>query len=146
MPLYRVHKMRRRDRRGRTWLLWWHDPADAPACRTHTLGPMCKRLAERHREAWQADLNGFPDGVGGQRAAAWVDFCDAYFATVQAQGRMRTTRAPGPPWVPKTPSRTRKPRGLISGKAPRGNGLRLTMGEWRNGIRWGLKIPWALCP
>jgi len=24
--------------------------------------------------------------------------------------------------------------------------LRLTMGEWRNGIRWGLKIPWALCP
>ena len=58
MPLFRVHKMRRRDRRGRPWMLWWEDPPDGGATRTQSIGPMSERLAENHRMLWQAELNG----------------------------------------------------------------------------------------
>jgi hypothetical protein len=63
--LYRVHKMRRRDRRGRPWLLWWEDPPDGGATRTRSIGPMSDRLAEDHRILWQAELNGL-SGRGSQ--------------------------------------------------------------------------------
>ncbi len=82
MPLYRVFKMRRRDRRRRPWLLWWHDPPGGQGVKTRIIGPMCERLAERHREAWQAGLNGLPfDDVDGQQRARWADFCDGYLGT-----------------------------------------------------------------
>ena len=56
--LYRVHKMRRRDRRGRPWILWWEDPPGGGAVVTKSIGPMSERLAENHRMLWQAELNG----------------------------------------------------------------------------------------
>jgi integrase len=92
--LFRVYKMRRRNRRGRPWLLWWQDPPRNPCApagepvpkaryRTHQIGRMSEVLAERHREAMQADLNGFRDAEDGGRVR-WQDFAARYLESASA--------------------------------------------------------------
>jgi len=88
MPLVIVHKLRRRDRRGRPWQLWWADPPAGDRIRTQQIGPMSERLAERHRLAWQAELNGISDSDSG--GATWADFRDGYLAAVGADLKSAT--------------------------------------------------------
>lgn len=76
--LFRVYKMRRRDRRGRPWLLWWQDPPRTGRTRTQQVGPMSERLAERHRLAWQCQLNGLQ---GDDAGTPWEDFVRRYLAS-----------------------------------------------------------------
>ena len=77
MPLFRVYKMRRRDRRGRPWLLWWEDPPDGGATRTKSIGPMSEHHAEDHRILWQIELNGLR-GDDGEGHTRWSDFERGY--------------------------------------------------------------------
>jgi len=76
LDMYRVRKTRRRDRMGRPWVLRWFDPPGSSRMRQTTIGPMSERLAERHRELWQAELNGLRSQDDG--AIPWPDFKDAY--------------------------------------------------------------------
>jgi len=78
MPLFRVFTLRRRDRRRRPRVLWWRDPPDAGPIRTRQIGPM----SERHREAWQAELNGFHEDLGA--GATWEQLCAGYLAAAAA--------------------------------------------------------------
>ena len=82
--LFRVYKRRRRDRRGRPWLLWWQDPPEGGAIVTKSIGPMTERLAEDHRILWQAELNGLR-GDGGAGRLRWVDFEREYLEAMAVQ-------------------------------------------------------------
>lgn len=81
-PMYVVRKYRRRDR-GRPWVLWWYEPpggVPVPDRRKvrRTIGRMSERLAERHRQLWQAELNGLSAGADPARGPRWAAFRDAY--------------------------------------------------------------------
>jgi hypothetical protein len=82
--LFRVYTRRRRDRRGRPWLLWWQDPPEGGAIVTKSIGPMTERLAEDHRILWQAELNGLR-GDGGDGRLRWVDFEREYLEAMAVQ-------------------------------------------------------------
>lgn len=79
--LYRVRKTQRKDRRrgGRApWVLRWSDPPGSGRLRQLAIGPMAERMAERYRERWQAELNGFGEDA---QAATWTDFAADYLAS-----------------------------------------------------------------
>lgn len=109
MPLYRVYMTRRRGRRGGPWVLRWRDPPPAGAMRQTTLGRMSERLAERHRELWQAELNGLSAGAEEARGIRWTAFLSAYLDSASAlapatvrlyrQALARVERALGPRWL-----------------------------------------------
>lgn len=85
--LYRVRKTKRRDRRrgGRTpWVLRWHDPPGGRRLRQQDIGSMSERMAERCREALQAQLNGVAPGTDDAGGPTWPDFRDGYLAAAAA--------------------------------------------------------------
>jgi len=81
--LYRVRKTRRRDRKGRPWVLRWQDPLGSGRERQETIGPMSERDAERHRHLWQMELN---DLLGGDDVPlSWSDFVCQYLEAKEAE-------------------------------------------------------------
>lgn len=77
MPLFHVHKTRRKDR-DKTWVLRWRDPPGSAFLRQETIGPMPAAMAEKHRQLWQAELNGLVDA--DEVPPAWKDFVEDYLA------------------------------------------------------------------
>lgn len=76
--MFRVYKTRRRDRRGKPWMLRWDDPPGSGRRRNQTIGSMSDRMAERHRELWQAELNGLLFGEDPGGSVRWADFVRRY--------------------------------------------------------------------
>ncbi len=109
VPLYRVYMTRRRGRAGGPWVLRWRDPPAAGPMRQTTIGRMSERLAERHRELWQAELNGVSAGADEARGMRWSAFVAAYLDSVSAlapatvrlyrQALARLERTLGPRWL-----------------------------------------------
>ncbi|MFO8012627.1 MAG: site-specific integrase [Phycisphaerae bacterium] len=77
--MYQVRKTRRRQGYGRRrapWVLRWRDPPPAGPVRQRTLGPGSERWAERHRQLWQAELNGFEGRA--ETGTPWRRFAARY--------------------------------------------------------------------
>jgi len=88
--MYRVHKTRRKDR-DRAWVLRWTDPPASARLKQKTIGAMSAGMAERHRQMWQAELNGLLDAE--EAPMTWDDFVSAYLAAKTPELALASVRS-----------------------------------------------------
>lgn len=84
--MYVVHMYRRNDRAqmgAAPWVLRWRDPPGTGPQRRKQIGPMSERSAERHRQLWQCELNGFR--ADAHDGLTWRDFVRRVLASKAAR-------------------------------------------------------------
>ncbi len=89
--MFLVHKLRRRGRASAPWVLRWRDPPGSRHRKEKTIGAMSERLAERHRELWQAELNGLVDRE--DLPALWSELKADYLTAIEADLALASVRS-----------------------------------------------------